>query len=193
LSTVGAPQATKVRYVIEPKASTFVVKTVATGLLSAFGHSPTIAIPDFQGEVMFASDTLEDASLHLVIQAASLKVTDDVSEKDRQEIERRMRDEVLQTDGFEEIVYECPRPSSVSKISEGQYTITLDGNLSLHGVTQAQPVSARITIQADTLRAAGGFSIRQSEYDIRPVSAAGGTVKMKDELKLTFDIRARKS
>jgi hypothetical protein len=64
-------------------------------MLSAFGHDPTIEIPDFQGEVQFSSGGLEDASLRLVIQTAALTVTGDISLKDRQEIERRMRDEVL--------------------------------------------------------------------------------------------------
>jgi hypothetical protein len=31
-----------------------------------------------------------------------------------------------------------------------------------------------------------------SDFEIRPVSAAGGTIKLKDELKLSFDIAARK-
>ena len=35
--------------------------------------------------------------------------------------------------------------------------------------------------------------MRQSDYEIKPVSAAGGTVKLKDELKLSFDIVARKA
>jgi polyisoprenoid-binding protein YceI len=193
LSTVGAPDTTKVRYVVDPKASSFVVRAFATGLLSSFGHNPTISIPDFQGEVQFTSGALEDASLRIVIQAASLTVTDDIAIKDRQEIERRMHDEVLETAGFEEIVYECPRASSAQKITESQYVVTLNGELTMHGVTHAQPVSARLTIRGDTLRAAGDFSVRQSDYEIRPVSAAGGTVKLKDELKLTFDITARKS
>ncbi len=193
MSKAGTPPATTVRYLIDASGSKFIVRAFATGMLSAFAHNPTIAIPDFQGEVQWTSGGLEDASLRIVIQAASLTVTDDISEKDRQEIERRMRDEVLETDGFEQIVYECPRPSSVQKISEGQYAVTLNGELALHGVTRAQPVFARITIKDDALRAAGDFSVRLSDYEIRPVSAAGGTVKLKDELKLSFDIAARKA
>jgi hypothetical protein len=42
------------------------------------------------------------------------------------------------------------------------------------------------------LRATGDFPLRQSDYEIRPVTAAGGTIKLKDELKLSFDISARK-
>ena len=192
MSTLGTPQAIKVRYLIDPKGSTFSVRTFATGMLSAFGHNPTITIPDLQGEVQFASDTLEDASLRIVIQAASLVVTDDISTKDRQDIERRMHDEVLEADRFPEITYECARVSSVRKMGEGLYSVSLDGELALHGVTRSQPVAARVTLKGDRLRAAGEFSIRQSDYEVRPVSAAGGTVKLKDELKLSFDISARK-
>ncbi len=82
---------------------------------------------------------------------------------------------------------------SIQKISENLYAVTLNGELSLHGVTRALPIAARVTMKGETLRAAGDFSVRQSDYEIRPVSAAGGTVKLKDELKLSFDIVARKS
>lgn len=192
MSTVGTPQATTVRYLIDAKRSTFVVRGFATGMLSAFAHSPTIAITDFQGEVEWSSSALEDASLRLVIEAASLNVTDDISDKDRREIEHKMHHEVLEADGFSEIIYECPRVSSIQKLGEGLFTVVLNGELSLHGVTRTQPVSARVTLNGDTLRAAGDFSVRQSDYEIKPVSAAGGTVKLKDELKLSFNITARK-
>lgn len=192
MSTVGTPQATTVRYLIDAKRSTFIVRGFATGMLSAFAHSPTIAITDFQGEVEWSSSALEDASLRLVIQAASLNVTDDISDKDRREIEHKMHHEVLEADGFSEIIYECPRVSSIQKLGEGLFTVVLNGELSLHGVTRTQPVSARVTLNGDTLRAAGDFSVRQSDYEIKPVSAAGGTVKLKDELKLSFNITARK-
>jgi hypothetical protein len=62
----------------------------------------------------------------------------------------------------------------------------------LHGVTRDQPVSARFSVSGETLRAAGNFSVRMSDYEIRPVSAAGGTMKVKDELMLAFDLSARK-
>lgn len=192
MSTAGTTQASVVRYVIDPKGSTFTVRAFATGMLSAFGHSPTLAIRDFQGEVQLTSDTLEGASLRLVIQAASLAVTDDISEKDRLEIERKMRDEVLETEGFPEIVYECSGASSIQKLGEGLYLAALNGDLALHGVTRSQVVSARVTLKGDSVRATGEFAVRLSDYEIKPVSAAGGTVKLKDELKLSFDMTARK-
>ncbi len=167
------------------------VKATATGLFSALGHNPTISIADFKGEALVDPEALEKSSLRLVIQASSLAVTGDVSEKDRAEIERRMHDEVLESDGYSEIVYECSKISA-SKTGDGEYWAALNGELSLHGVTRSQAVSVRVKFNGDTLHAVGDFSVRQSDYEIKPVSAVGGTIRLKDELKLSFDIVARK-
>ena len=70
--------------------------------------------------------------------------------------------------------------------------VMLHGKLTLHGVTRPQKVPARIAVTGDMLRAFGEFSLRQSDYNIKPVSAVGGGLKVKDEVKFTFDIVARK-
>ena len=190
MSTAGIPQ-TVVRYSIDSTKSTFTVRAFATGLLSAFGHSPTIAIPDLEGEILFSAGAIDQSSLHILIHAASLSVTDDIREKDREEINRATHEQVLESDSYPDVVYECSRVTA-SRLGEGQYWGTLNGDLTLHGVKRNQPVPVRISLTGDVLRAAGEFSIRQSDYEIRPVSAAAGTVKLKDELKLSFDISARK-
>jgi polyisoprenoid-binding protein YceI len=194
LSTAGTPQSpesTTVRYVIDTRGSTFTVRAFATGLLSMFGHSPTISIPDFEGQISLNPDAVEQSSVRMVIYSASLIVIDDISKKDRDEMNRQMHQDVLESDSFPDIVYECSRVSA-SKTGEGQYWVALNGELTLHGVTHSPSVSARVSLNGDTLRAMGDFSIRQSDYGIRPVAAAAGTVKLKDELKLSFDISARK-
>lgn len=180
-----------VHYVTETKGSTVTLRAFAAGLLSALGHNPTILIPDFEGEIVLNIETIEQSSLRITFHSASLTVVDDISEKDREEMNRRMQDEVLESDSFPDIVYECSHLSA-SKTGEGQYWAALNGELTLHGVTRNQSVSARISINGDKLRAMGEASVRPSDYDIRPVSALGGAVKLKDELKLSFDISARK-
>jgi polyisoprenoid-binding protein YceI len=185
------PEAATVRYVIDAKGGNFTVRAFATGMLSVFGHNPTIVIPDFEGEIFLNPEAVEKSSLRLVIHSASLNDTDDVSEKDRNEINRAMHQDVLESDSFPEIVYECSGLTA-SKTGEDQYWLNLNGELTLHGVTRAQPVPARVRLNGDMLRAVGEFSVRQSDYEIRPVSAVGGTIKLKDELKLSFDITARK-
>lgn len=178
-------------YTIDAKGSTFTVKAFAAGLLSAFAHSPTIAICDLEGEITLNPDALEQSSLRMTVHASSLAVTGDVSAKDREEINHRMQVEVLESDSYPDIVYESSQ-ASVSKTGEGQYLMALNGELTLHGVKRNQPVSARVSVNGSNLRSAGDFSIRQSDYEISPVSAAGGTIKLKDELKLSFNITARK-
>jgi polyisoprenoid-binding protein YceI len=167
------------------------VRAFATGLLAAFGHSPTITIPGFEGEISLNAADVEKSSLRLVIQSASLSVIDDIREKDRQEIDHTMQEQVLESDAFPEIVYECSRLSA-SKIGEGEYWIALDGDLTLRGIKRHQVVPARLYLNGERLRAVGDFTVRQSDYEIKPVSAVGGAVKLKDELKLAFDISARK-
>jgi polyisoprenoid-binding protein YceI len=191
LSTAESPPAPSVRYSIDSKASNFTIRAFAGGMLSAFAHSPTIAVQNLHGDVKVSSP-LEESGLRLVIPAASLTVTDDISSKDRSEIESKMREEVLDTESYPDIVYESSRMSSVQRLGEGFYSVVLNGALTLHGMTHEQPVPARVTLSGDVLRAAGEFSLRQGDYDIRPVTAAGGTVKLKDELKLSFNISARR-
>jgi polyisoprenoid-binding protein YceI len=191
IDSTRTPEGATVHYVIQTKGSTFTVRAFATGLLSAFGHNPVISIPDFEGEIFVNPEAMEQSSLRIAIHSSSLTVIGDISEKDREEINHRMHAEVLESDSFPDIVYECSRVSA-SKTGEGQYWVALNGDLTLHGTTRSQPVSARVSLKGDTLRATGDFSIRQSDYEIRPVSALGGAVKLKDELKLSFDISARK-
>lgn len=186
------PEDAIVRYAIDVKASTFKVRAFATGMLSAFGHSPTIAIRDFQGNVQFteAEAALDNARMEIVIRADSLEVVDDISDKDRREIQSEMSKNVLETDRFPEIRYESAKVTASGNSS--LYWVTLNGELTLHGVTCPQPVSSRVILNGDSLRASGEFTIRQSDYEIAPVKAVAGTIKLKDELKFTFDILARK-
>lgn len=184
------PEDAAVRYVIDARGSTFVVQASSTGLLSAFGHDPKIAIRDVRGDADFnpGGATLDDARLQLNIRAASLEVTDDISEKDREEIERRMFTEVLDTERFPEIIYECSRVTGSG--SGDRYWVVLNGELTLRGITRMLPVTARLAVNGNSLRASGEFLVKQSDFGIAPVTAAGGAIKMKDELKFTFDIVA---
>lgn len=177
-----------VRYLVDSKASRFTARAFAGGALSAMGHNPTFAIRELRGEVAFDPEATAASSVRLVVKTESLALTDSVSDKDRSEIERTTRDEVLESGKFPEITYDCPA-SKVTAAGPGQ--VTLAGELTLHGVTRPQKVSVRVFPMAGTLRGQGEATVRLSEYGIRPVSVAGGMLKVKDEVKLTYDIVAR--
>jgi polyisoprenoid-binding protein YceI len=190
----AAVQATETpadRYVIDSRTSRFTVQAFATGLLARMGHNPIIGIRDFSGEMQFNPDKLEATSFRLAIKSASLSVQNDISDKDLREIERLMNQEVLETSKFPEIVYEATS-ISVSKMTDMLCSATLNGNLSLHGVTRNQTIVVRVALLGSMLRASGDFSLDQTDYNIKLVSVAGGALKLKDELKFSFEMVARK-
>lgn len=180
-----------VRYRIDASRSRFTVQGMAEGLLSMFGHNPVIAICGFGGDVRCDPATLDSASLLLLVQANSLAVVNKVSDKDKREMERGMREDVLEIVRYPEIVFMSTKVSA-NRTAEGRYQARVNGNLSLHGVTRDHLVNAQVTVNGNSLRAQGEFPLRQTDYHIKPVSAVGGTLKVKDELKFSFDIVAER-
>jgi polyisoprenoid-binding protein YceI len=190
-STQPATATALAHYVLDPGISRFTVRVTASGMLSAFGHSPTIAVRDFSGEAWADPNALDGARMRLVAKAASLKVTDSISDKDRREIENEMQQNVLESAKFPEIVYECSR-ISVKSTSNGPVTVSLAGSLTLHGITRGVTIPAQVVFMGETLKAFGEFSLRQSDFNIKQVSAVGGGLKVKDEVKIAFDLAGRK-
>lgn len=188
-SLIAAATPETARYKIDSAQSRFIVRAFAGGFLSAFAHDHTIAIKDIGGEANFTYGAVEPASLRLTIKADSLAVTDKIKESDKQKIETTMRDEVLEVSRFPEITFKSNQVNA-TKTGEGQYQARIAGDLTLHGVTRPLTIGAQLEFGDKTLRAKGGFALKQSSFDIKPVSVAGGTIKVKDELKFTFEIVA---
>ncbi len=180
------------RYRLVAGESRFTVQAFAEGLFSAFGHNPVIAIRDFEGEAECVPDTLEQGKVRMRIKSDSLAVGDDVKEKDRLEIERMMREQVLEVARYPDIVFESTSVTA-SRIAQNRYRVRVIGDLTLHGSTGKNLwIQAEVTKSDDGLRAKGEFTMRQTDYGIKPVSVAGGTLKVKNELKFSFDIAAEK-
>jgi polyisoprenoid-binding protein YceI len=179
-------------YRVNPEASRFTMQAFAEGLLSAFGHSPKLDARKFSGEVSIEDEKIETASLRFVVMARSLHVVDDVSEKDRLEIERATSDDVLEAAKYPEIVFQG-RTVSADRIYEGFYRVKIEGEVLLHGVKRNQPLDFQVRVSEDAVRAEGEATLKQSDFGIKKVSVAGGTMRVKDEVKLTFLIVADKT
>jgi polyisoprenoid-binding protein YceI len=178
-------------YVAEPAQSRLTVQAIAAGMLSSLGHSPTFAVRDFTAELHFNPQAPGDATLRLTIRTDSLALADSASAKDRAEIEGRMRGEVLETASFPEVVYHA----SVAKadtIAEEWYRLELAGDLRLHGARKPHRMEAQLRLSEVEAHLSGRCPLSQSAYRIRPVTALGGLIKVKDELKFNFDIVFKK-
>jgi polyisoprenoid-binding protein YceI len=181
----------QVRYLVDASLSQFTVHAFASGLAAVVAHNPKFAIRDFSGEAQFSPPGLQDAAMRTRIKASSLNLMDEVSEYDRSEIDRVMFQEVLETSRYQEIVYTSSHISTQA-LSENLYATTISGNLTLHGVTNRMDFAAQVVVGEDILRGYGNFVVKQSEYGITIASIAGGTLRMKDELKVAFFIVAKK-
>jgi len=189
VAAVGsAPAPPEVRnYSIDAGQSEFMVHASVGGLFSTFGHNHNIAIKDVSGQTEFTDGTVTPASLRMKIRADSLKVTDKVSDSDRETIEKSMRDQVLETAKYPEITFKSTT-IEVVKNSDTQFQGNIWGDLTLHGVTHNIFIKTQLTFEPKAVRARGEFSLKMTDYSIKPPSVAGGTITVKDTLKFNFNI-----
>jgi polyisoprenoid-binding protein YceI len=178
------------RYVIDPSGSRFTVQAFATGLFSTFGHNPRIGISDYDGEIQFVPESYEKAFVRLTVRTNAMQVLDEIKDKDRKTLEQTMYEEVLEVDRYPDAVYES-KQISAQKLGTDLLLARVTGDLSFHGVTRTHSFDARVTLMAATMRISGDFSLRQSDYRIKPVSFAAGALRLKDELKFNFELVAR--
>lgn len=174
-----------VRFSVDSGKSLFIVQVFAAGIAAVVAHSPRFAVRDFSGELEFVPSTMRDASVRFTISVASLEITDEVSVRDRREIERVMFEEVLELKRYPKIEYKStsivPSPTSAN-----MYRV--EGDLTLHGVTQPMGFDAQIFANELLVRAQGAFSVMQSHHGLKIASVANGTLKLKDELKCSYFI-----
>lgn len=178
------------RYRIDARQSGFIVQAFASGLLSFVGHNPTFAVKRYGGEIQFAKGNTEVESMLVMIQAETISLLDEMSEKDTAEIESTMHGEVLETKQFPEITF-VSKDVSLKEIADGRFAITANGNLSLHGESRPQTIKAEAKINGNKIRAEGEVALNQSDFNIEQTKTLGGTLKVKDEVKISFDISAQ--
>ena len=138
-----------------------------------------------------APDALPPSGFVLTAKADSLAVTGSASATDREEIESRMRQEVLETAANPEITFQSSEITA-DRIADNWYRLRIAGELRVHGVKKPQLVDAQLRLSEDEIRLSGQCSLSQAAYRIKPVTALGGAIKLKDELKFDFDLVGRK-
>jgi polyisoprenoid-binding protein YceI len=161
---------------IDAQRSVMTIRVFKAGFLSAFGHEHEISAPIQQGAFSEDKPTVE-----LLVDARKLRVMDQgISDKDRTEIQTTMLGpKVLDSERFPQIRFHS---TEVDRLGEGKWIV--HGELTLRGETR--PV--RVTVEGQNGRFRGSAELRQKDFGITPVTAAGGTVKVKNEVRLEFEI-----
>jgi hypothetical protein len=163
---------------IDSAASKITVHVFKSGLFSTFADNHQIEAPIAEGSIDEGGQRVA-----FTVDSRKMRVLDpQLSADKRQQVQTRMLGpEVLDSERFSKITFESTR---VKPTGQGQFLV--EGRLSLHGVTR--PTS--ITVRNENGRYLGTCALKQRDFGIEPIRIAGGTVKVKDELKIDFDVRA---
>lgn len=179
-------------YKIVSAESNLWVYVAKAGLLSALAHNHNIGVKVFSGSVTVPESGAGGGALQLEIEAPSLFVADkEVNDKDRAEITSSMHNEVLASAKFPKITFKSASVTDVKPAGANSYTFTVNGDLTLHGVTKRIAVPVAATITPQSLKATGKYTLAQTAFGITPISKAGGAVKVKDEVVVNFSIVAK--
>jgi hypothetical protein len=164
-------------YGMDVTKSSLKIHVFKTGAFSAFAHDHEIQAPIEKGMI----DSSASPRVQLHVDARKLRVLDpEIAEDKRAQIQRTMEGAaVLDSEHFPNISYES---TSVTKTGNARWEVR--GNLDLHG--KKQPVVVAVSLQGGHYRGSGSF--KQSTFGITPISIAGETVKVKDEVGIEFDI-----
>ena len=166
---------------IDAERSTLTIFVYKSGMFSAFADDHVIRAP-IAGGSMSADAPLR---VEISVRSASLKVLDPKLAADkRAEVQARMLGpEVLDSAKYPDITFAS---TAVESAGAGRWTVT--GRLTIHGATR--PTTFSVALQDGRYR--GTVVLKQRDFGITPISIAGGTVKVKDELKVEFDIVTQK-
>lgn len=181
-------------YSIDSQQSKLEIHVSKEGAFKVFGHDHLISAQQVSGQAQFDPQNIAQSSVRLRIYTKSITVIDPgESEKDRHEVQATMEGEkVLDVSKFPEITFTSNGVSAAKKTPDG-WELTLAAKLNLHGVEKSVSFPLHIHTEASELRGQGELSILQTDYGITPVKVGGGAVKVKDKLKITFNIVARKN
>ena len=161
---------------IDIEHSTIRIHVGKAGLFSAAGHEHWVDAPISGGSLQE-----NPPQISFRVEAAKMKVEEDQSlSADKQaEVQRTMQTQVLESDKYQEISF---RSTSIQATAPNAWEVK--GDLSLHGQTHS--VSAKV--QQEERKYIGRCQIEQTDFGIKPIRVAGGTVKVKDELDIEFSI-----
>lgn len=178
------------QYTVDLSQSQLTLTLVQNGLLNKKYPTHQVTVKNFDVAISLPRDEKQTA-VQVTAEAKSFVNTD----KTMSEFERRGFQDVLQNKVLESASFPTIQFKSVSvselKITGATRTFTLNGDLTLHGVTRRASFPVKVTLNADTLRATGEAKLKQSDYGIAPYSGNMGLIKIGDELQIDFSISAK--
>ena len=186
------PRAVNSAYQVDPAQSRVTIAVGKSGAFSFLGHKHEVSGPIESGSIDVDPANLSGSRVSLAIATSSLKVSGaDEPPKDRPKVQQAMEsDQVLGVARYPRITFES------TGVTGGQpgtpaLDVVVAGRLTIRNVTRPVSVPVHVQLGDHLLNASGRFSVRQTEFGIKPISV-GGAVAVKDRLDITFSVAAER-
>jgi hypothetical protein len=162
---------------IDVQRSTLMIRVGKSGVFSAAGHDHWSSASISAGLI----NESDSPHVEFSVEASTMRVKPEpaVDAKTQGENQRNMQEKTLDSATYPESLF---RSSHVEKQNDGGWKV--DGALTLHGVTK----SVSTSVKRNDGVYIGQATIKQTDFGIKPVTAAGSAVKVKNELEITFRV-----
>jgi polyisoprenoid-binding protein YceI len=166
------------------QGSRLVVRTGKSGIFGFAGHTHVIRARALSGQLVYRPGTAA-SSLRISVPTDSLEVLTPPDTAEIRKVSQAMRTEVLHVNKYPRMSFAADSLSAKSGKMDFRLAVTMEG------VTRPIPVTADVTVGADTIRARGTFTAKQTDFGIKPFRGGpAGTVKVADQVKFCFDLVA---
>ena len=153
------------------------------GLFGFAGHSHVVRARAFSGRVVYYPGAPANSRVEVSIPTDSLEVMTPPDTSEIRKVTEAMRGEVLHVDQYPLITFFS---TSVAPTGEGFHA---EGQLTIAGQSRDVGADVTATIGRDTLRAGGSFTVKQTDFGIRPFRGGpANTVRVADRVTLTLEV-----
>jgi polyisoprenoid-binding protein YceI len=178
-----------------PADGDVVVHVHRSGLFAVFGHDHELHALRWRATAEVPDGDPARATVDVFVAADSLRDREPgLSSGDRAKVDRQTAGpEVLDAARYPAVTYRSDAVSvdAGAGKAEGRVRGTIHGRLTLHGRTRPLDVAFEAERRSGGWKVEGKTRFKQSEFGMKPVRAAGGTVSVKDELDVTFTVALR--
>lgn len=195
LAASWVAQAANDTYQINASQSRVTITVGKSGAFSfAAGHAHEISGPIQSGSIDIDPDDPSRSHVRLVVDTKMLKVSgENEPADDRPKVQETMEsDKVLDVARFPHISFESTGVSNARRTNSSLDAVVA-GQLTIRDAARPVSASVHVDVPGASLTATGRFSVRQTEFGIKPITVAGGAVRVKDALDIAFTIVANRA
>jgi polyisoprenoid-binding protein YceI len=180
------------QWVADTARSHITVHVFKSGIFSGLAHDHHFVAGNWRATATFESASPSEARVEILIAADSLRDQQPgLSDQDREKVDRQAAGrDVLDSSHYPQIrfVSKSLEIASGTSAPDGGLQGMLTGTLSLHG--QERPVSVPLTAtrEGSGWRARGAVNFNQSDFGIRPYKGFAGTIAVRDQVTLEYEI-----